>query len=178
MYIRRKVFSTIVENGVEKLYSVNETILKAEEKTFAEKKSKKEEDDDDKLKLGDRVDLAIDKHLNTKQGRKAEKASLEGKVGKAIVEGGKILIPISTVAGGVTGALVTKNVKGALKGAAVGAAMGGAGTAGYGAGTAGVKVLRKISPLYNELAERRLDQLKMADGEMTKKEFKKKHYKK
>lgn len=51
--------------------------------------------------------------------------------------------------------------------------------AGYGIGTAGVKVLRKISPRYDELAERRLDQLKMAEGEMTKKEFKKKkHYKK
>ena len=174
MYIRRKVFSTIVEDGVEKLYSVNETILEAEEKTFAEKKSKKEEDedeDDDKLRLMDRVELAADKHLNIKQGRKAQKAALEGKVGKAVVESGKIYIP-------VVGALATKKVKGALKGAAVGAAMGGASTAGYGVGTAGVKVLRKISPRYDELAERRLDQLKMADGEMTKKEFKKKHYKK
>ncbi len=176
MYIRRKVFSTIVENGVEKLYSVNETILKAEEKTFAEKKSKKEEDD--KLRLMDRVELAADKHLKPKQVRKAEKAAVEGKVGKAIVESGKIYIPVGTVAGGVVGALATKKVKGALKGAALGAAMGGAGTAGYGVGTTGVKVLRKISPRYDELAERRLDQLKMADGEMTKKEFKKKHYKK
>lgn len=180
MYIRRKVFSTIIEDGVEKLYSVNETILEAEEKTFAEKKSKKEEDDDndDKLRFGDRVELVADKYLNIKQGRKAEKAVLEGKVGKAIVEGGKILIPIGTVAGGVTGALATKNVKGALKGAAVGAAVGGACTAIGGAGTTRVKVLRKISPRYEELAERRLDQLKMAEGEMTKKEFKKKHYKK
>ena len=56
--------------------------------------------------------------------------------------------------------------------------MGGASTVGYGAGTAGFKVLRKISPRYDEMAERRLDQLKMAEGEITKKEFKKKHYKK
>ena len=176
MYVRRKVFSTIIEDGVEKLYSVNETILKAEEKTFAEKKSKK--DDDDKLRLGDRADLVVDKYLTTKQGRKAQKASLEGKVGKAIVEGGKIFVPIGAIAGGAVGALATKNVKGALTGAAVGAAMGGAGTVGAGAGAAGVKVLRKISPRYDEKAERRLDQLKMAEGEMTKKEFKKKHYKK
>lgn len=182
MYIRRKVFSILTdEMGEEKLFSVNETLLEGYEYDEVDDRyfsKKEEEDDDDKLRFGDRVELAINKHLNTKQGRKAEKAAAEGKVGKAIIEGGKIFVPVGAVAGGIGGALATKNVKGALKGAAVGAAVGGAGTAGYGVGTAGVKVLRKISPRYEELAERRLDLLKMADGEMTKKEFKKKHYKK
>lgn len=159
MYIRRKVFSFLTDDVDDRYFS-------------------KKEEGDDKLRFMDRVELAADKHLNIKQGRKAEKAALEGKVGKAIVEGGKLLIPVGTVAGGVAGALARKNVKGALKGAAVGAAVGGACTALAGAGTAKVKVLRKTSPRYEELAERRLDQLKMADGEMTKKEFKKKHYKK
>ena len=173
MYIRRKVFSVLVdETGEERLYSVNETLPK--DRMF----SKKEEPKTDKLRFMDRVEYGVDKYLKPKQLKKAEKAATEGKAGKAIVEGGKIYVPVGTVAGAIGGALIGKSVKGALKGAAVGTGIGAAGTVGHGVGAVGVRAARKLSPRYEELADRRVDQLDMALGNMSKKDFKKKHYNK
>ncbi len=180
MYIRRKVFSILVdETGEERLYSVNETILEGyEEREFAEKEEEEVEPKNDKLRFMDQVDYLGDKYLTPKQLRKAAKAATKGQVGKAIVEGGKIYVPVGTAIGALAGGLATKSVKGALRGAAAGAGVGAAGTLGVGAGAVGVKVGRKLSPRYEELADRRVDQLDMASGEMSKKEFKKKHYNK
>ena len=181
MYIRRKVFSVLVdETGEERLYSVNETLLEGyEEREFAEKKKEEEvEPETDKLRFMDRVEYVRDKYLTPKQLRKAERAAVKGEAGKAIVEGGKIYVPVGAAVGALAGGIATKSVKGALKGAAVGTGMGAAGTAGLGLGTVGVKVARKLSPRYEELADRRVDQLDMASGKISKKDFKKKHYNK
>ena len=176
MYIRRKVFSILTdEMGEERLYSVNETLLEGYEvREFA----KREDVESDKLRFMDTVEYGVDKYLTPKQLRKTAQASAEGKAGEAMIEGGKIYVPVGTIAGAIGGGIATKSVKGALKGAGLGAAVGAAGTAGLGLGTVGVKVGRKISPRYEELADRRVDQLKMASGEMSKKDFKKKHYNK
>ena len=180
MYIRRKVFSILTdEMGEERLYSVNETLLEGyeveEEREFAKKEVKPETD---KLRFMDRVDYVRDKYLTPKRLRKISKASAEGKAGKVIVDGGKVFIPVGSAIGAVAGGIMTKSLKGAAKGAAAGAAVGAAGTAGAGLGTVGVKVARKISPRYEELADRRVDQIDMANGELSKKDFKKKHYNK
>ena len=179
MYIRRKVFSVLVdETGEERLYSVNETLLEGyEEREFAEKEEEVEPKND-KLRFMDQVEYLGDKYLTPKQLRKANKAALKGEAGKAIVEGGKIYVPVGAAIGALAGGLATKSVKGALKGAAAGAGLGASGTLGLGAGAVGVRVGRKLSPRYEELADRRVDQLDMASGEMSKKEFKKKHYNK
>lgn len=178
MYIRRKVFSILTdEMGEERLYSVNETVFEGyEEREFAKKEDV--EPKTDKLRFMDTVEYGVDKYLTPKQVRKAAQAATEGKAGKAMIEGGKIYVPVGTVAGALAGGLATKSVKGALAGAGVGAAAGAGATAGTGLGAVGVRVGRKISPRYEELADRRVDQYKMASGEMSKKDFKKKHYNK
>lgn len=113
MYIRRKVFSTIVENGVEKLYSVNETIFNAEEKTFAEKKEK----DDERVALKDvKSARGIGRGLvagggivpvivsRAAAGKAANKADKEGASDLVIVEKAK---SAGTKAGAATGAVLS-----------------------------------------------------------------------
>ena len=157
--------------GEEKLFSVVE-----EEREFAKKKDV--EPETDKLRFRDEVTYIGDKYLTPKQVRKAHKAFYKGEVGKTIVEGGKVYLPVGTVVGGIVGGATTKSVKGALRGAGVGAALGAGSTASLGVGAASKKLSRKLSPIKEELADRRVDQIKMASGEMSKKDFKKKYYNK
>ena len=183
MYIRRKVFSILAdEMGEERLYSVNETLFEdyevEEQKEFSKKKEKEEkiEPKTDKLRFMDRVSVGIDKHLKPKTLREAEIAALEDRHGEAIIKSGKVFVPVGAVIGGTVGGIATKSVKGALKGVAAGAASGVGGAVSLGLGSVGNRISKKLSPTHETMSDRRLDEIKVANGEMTKKEFKKKYY--
>ena len=189
MYIRRKVFSSIIdeETGEERLFSTTEFI---NEDTYLEQKEYAKKDDT-KLKLLDRFDIAMYK-ANGKFGRKYGKANLEGDIKKAAKYDsiiGASGAGLSTIAGAATGAALgakSGGVKGALEGAKRGATAGatfgvpiGLGqVVGGTLGTAAVKGLRKVSKKYDKAAEKQLDKIKVAEGEMSKKDFADKWYKK
>ena len=172
MYIRRKVFACLTdEMGEEKLFSVNETILSdCEDRDFSEK-----EEDDTKLKLHHRMNIAGYK-LEGKLGRKLDKQILEGDW-KGTAKAGAALTAGSTLAGAGIGAALGGK-RGALTGAALGAGIGASSGIGSTLGTATVKGLRKVSKSYDKAARQRLDEIKVAEGKMTKKEYKDKWYKK
>ena len=171
MIVKRKVFSVIDEEGNLGYYLYDEAT--GEEKLFSEKKEEKIEPKTDKLRFMDRVSVGIDKHLKPKTLREADIAALEDRHGEAIIKSGKVFVPVGAVIGGTVGGIATKSVKGALKGAAAGAA---AGAVGKGLGSVNNRILKKLSPNYETMSDRRLDKLKVANDEMTKKEFKKKYY--
>lgn len=189
MYIRRKVFSSVIDRltGGERLFSTTEFI---NEDTYLEQKEYAEKDDT-KLKLRDRFDIAVYK-AEGKYGRKYEKARMEGDIKKSAKYNsilGAGTAGLNTVAGTLAGAAFgakSGGVKGALKGAKSGATAGatigvpyGLGFAAGGTlGTASVKGLRKVSKKYDKAAEKQLDKIKVAEGEMSKKDFADKWYKK
>lgn len=166
MIVKRKVFSVIDKEGNLGYYLYDEAT--GEEKLFSEKKEEKIEPKTDKLRFMDRVSVGIDKHLKPKTLREAEIAALEDRHGEAIIKSGKVFVPVGAVIGGTVGGIATKSVKGALKGAA--------GAVGLGLGSVNNRILKKLSPTHETMLDRRLDEIKVANGEMTKKEFKKKYY--
>ena len=176
MYIRRKVFSRLwdEETNEEKLFSVNETIL-SEEGIEDREFSKKDDEDDTKLKLHHRLNIAGYK-MEGKLGRKLDKQNIEGDW-KGTAKAGAALTAGSTLAGAGIGAALGGK-RGAKVGAAMGAGLGAASGVGATLGTAAVKGLRKVSSRYDKAARQRLDEIKVAEGEMTKKEYKDKWYKK
>ena len=173
MYIRRKVFSIFTdEAGEERLYSVNETVFEGfEEREFA----KKEEIKERKLKPLHRYNIAMYK-LEGKRGRKLEKQNLEGDWKGTAKSSAKIAAGLTGL-GGLAGAAIGKSKKAALVGAGVGALAGTPYVIGSTLGTASVGKLRKKYPKYNEQAEQRLDEIKVAEGKMTKDEYMDKWYK-
>ena len=177
MYIRRKVFSTFIdtETGEERLFSTTE-IDGMEVKEF----SKKEEKDETKLKPLHRMYKAVGKF-----GRKMEKDNLEGNIKESAKNNLKMaagLAGVGTAAGAIAAGIKGKSLKsakeGAKAGAAVGSLIGGATALGGTVGTASVKGLRKISKRFDTLAQRRLDEIKVDEGKMSKAEYAKKWYKK
>ena len=178
MIVKRKLFSFIDEDGnlgyylynestgEEKLFSVVE-----EEREFAEKEEKKER----KLKPLHRYNIAMYK-LEGKRGRKLEKQNLEGDWKGTAKSSAKAAAGITGL-GILGGAAIGKNKKAALVGAGLGALIGTSTGIGSTLGTATVGKLRKIDPKYNKLAEQRLDEIKVAEGEMTREEYMDKWYK-
>jgi len=182
MYIRRKVFSTFIdtETGEERLFSTTEIMSEEEyiERMYSE------EEDETKLKPLNRLNIALYK-AEGKLGRKMDKDNLEGNIKEAAKTNLKLgagLTAASTAAGAIAGGIKGKSLKSAKKGAKAGAAigglMGGAGALGATAGTAAVKGLRKVSKHYDAAAQQRLDEIKVAEGKMSKAEYAKKWYKK
>jgi hypothetical protein len=141
------------------------------------------------LKFRDISRLLKDKYLRSKKSRDNEIEMLKtGKFGKSVKRTAKHVLPITVGAGAVGGALVQrldKDIKALPKKDRI--AMGViSGTAGalihgnvLGGAIVGADALsKKIQVSKNPIKkERRIDQLKMANGEITKQEFIDKHYK-
>ncbi len=181
MYIRRKVFSTFIdtETGEERLFSTTE-IEGTEVKEF----SKKEEKDETKLKPLHRLNVAMYK-AEGKFGRKMEKDNLEGNIKESAKNNLKMAAgftgagtAVGAIAGGIKGKSLKSAKEGAKAGAAIGSLVSGSAALGATAGTAAVKGLRKVSKHYDAAAQQRLDEIKVAEGKMSKAEYAKKWYKK
>lgn len=140
------------------------------------------------LKFRDINRLLKDKYLRTKKSRDNEIEMLEsGKIGKSVKRTAKHVLPITVGAGAVGGALVPRLDKDfrALpkkERIAIGVMSGTAGALIHGNVLGGAIVgtdalSKKIQVSKNPIKkERRVDQLKMANGEITKQEFIDKHY--
>ena len=186
MYIRRKVFSRFVdESGEEKLFSTTEFsyMTEEEQREFADKE---DEDEDEKL---DKDDEKIIKRWQKKRNKKLaelKQAAYEGdkdaqkKMGKKVF---RTALAAGSGIGALTGATFglsngDKPVKDALKGAGIGAAAG----AGLGAllGNEEKKSWKHLKKSTSRSAETKLaqeldhDQLAVANGKMSKKDFIKK----
>lgn len=177
MFIKRNVYFSAIdqETGEERLFSVNEVL---DEETYLERLYSEEKET--KLKTSDKVNLWMNKHLATKGDRKAALESIdEGKHGK--------LVRRSAAASGVgagigSGAalkvLGASNKQAALGAAAIGLASAAGGAAGSYLGAKTRDGLRKHSESYDKSVKKQADLIRVANGDMTKEEFAKKHYKK
>lgn len=192
MYIRRKVFSLLQdENGEERYFSTTDITLEdAEQRIFSlneydeeEQREYADKKKEGKLTLGDKISIALNKHLTTKKDKEAAIEALEkGKYGKLAKQSAKYGAAGGGLAGAIGGAAIGKKIggtKGAILGAAIGAAGGGAAGAGGAAAGAGIggalsKVNRKISGHAQTSAKMEADRIKVAAGKMTKEEFIKK----
>lgn len=155
MYIRRKVFSLLQdENGEERYFSTTDITLEdAEQRIFSlneydeeEQREYADKKKEGKLTLGDKISIALNKHLTTKKDKEAAIEALEkGKYGKLAKQSAKY-----------------------------GAAGAGGAAAGAGIGGALSKVNRKISGHAQTSAKMEADRIKVAAGKMTKEEFIKK----
>lgn len=178
MLIKRNVYFSAIdqETGEEKLFSVNEVL---DEETYLEKLYSKKEDDT-KLKIGDRMNIWANKHLATKGDREAMIESTEkGKHGKMV----KRAAISAGIGGAIGGGAGTKILGGSNKMALAtagiyGAAAAAGGAAGSYIGAKGRDFLRKHSKSYDKKIEKQKDAIKVANGDMSKAEFAKKHYKK
>lgn len=140
------------------------------------------------LKFRDVHRLLKDKYLRSKKSRDNEIEMLEtGKIGKSVKRTAKQVLPITVGAGAVGGALLPrldKDFKALPKKnrIALGVISGTAGALIHGNVLGGAVVgadalSKKIRVSKNPIKkERRVDQLKMANGEITKQEFIDKHY--
>ena len=190
-YVRRKVFSKVEdqETGEIKLFSTNEVELSESEKIYSVlmdeeelslfsdfldeldeiEKEFSDSKDDTKLKLSDRMNIGIYKHLYGKRARKNERDRIDG------VDRSKKDAKQAAIAGGL--------LAGGTKGAAIGGAIGAATAAGTAyvsskAGTAARRALEKRSEKYKASWDKQRDRLDVAEGKMSKEEYSKKHYKK
>lgn len=184
-YVRRKVFSKVEdqETGEIKLFSTNEVELSESEKIYSVlmdeeelslfsdfldeldeiEKEFSDSKDDTKLKLSDRMNIGIYKHLYGKRARKNERDRIDG------VDRSKKDAKQAAIAGGLLGVSM-----GGLAGGTKGAAVGGA----IGAATAARRALEKRSEKYKASWDKQRDRLDVAEGKMSKEEYSKKHYKK
>ena len=176
----QKIFSN-VEDPEENLYSVlmSEDEVSLYSEMIEELQMYSEKKDSPKLKTGDKIGIWAQKHLNTKKDREAV---IEGygegkwhKYGKrsAIYAGAG-----GAAIGGIGGGLMY-----GAKGAALGAAALGAGSAaGAYAGTrlggALRNVMAKHSDSVSDENKRIADRARVANGDMTKEQYAKKHNKK
>ena len=176
----QKIFSEIDTD--ERLYSVlmseEEVALFSEMIEELQMYSDKKKDEP-KLKTGDKIGIWAQKHLNTKKDREAV---IEGygegkwhKFGKrAAIYGG---------AGGAIGGAIGGGLIHGAKGAALGAAIGGAGSAAGAYGSARLggalrNVMAKHSGSVSDENKRIADRARVANGDMTKEQYAKKHNKK
>ena len=168
----QKIFSNI-EDPEENLYSVlmNEEEVALYSEMIEELQMYSDKENEPKLKTGDKVGIWAQKHLNTKKDREAV---IEGygegkwhKLGKR-----------AAIYGGIGGA-----IGGGIAGGPIGAAAGGAGGAigGY-AGTRLGGALRNVMAKHSGSAydknQRIADRARVANGDMTKEQYAKKHNKK
>lgn len=197
-YVRRKVFSKVEDQeiGEIKLFSTNEVELSESEKIYSVlmdeeelslfsdfldeldeiEKEFSDSKDDTKLKLSDRMNIGIYKHLYGKRARKNERDRIDG------VDRSKKDAKQAAIAGGLLGVSMG-GLAGGTKGAAVGGAIGAATAAGTAyvsskAGTAARRALEKRSEKYKASWDKQRDRLDVAEGKMSKEEYSKKHYKK
>lgn len=197
-YVRRKVFSKVEdqETGEIKLFSTNEVELSESEKIYSVlmdeeelslfsdfldeldeiEKEFSDSKDDTKLKLSDRMNIGIYKHLYGKRARKNERDRIDG------VDRSKKDAKQAAIAGGLLGVSMG-GLAGGTKGAAIGGAIGAATAAGTAyvsskAGTAARRALEKRSEKYKASWDKQRDRLDVAEGKMSKEEYSKKHYKK
>lgn len=197
-YVRRRVFSKVEdqETGEIKLFSTNEVELSESEKIYSVlmdeeelslfsdfldeldeiEKEFSDSKDDTKLKLSDRMNIGIYKHLYGKRARKNERDRIDG------VDRSKKDAKQAAIAGGLFGVSMG-GLAGGTKGAAVGGTIGAATAAGTAyisskAGTAARRALEKRSEKYKASWDKQRDRLDVAEGKMSKEEYSKKHYKK
>lgn len=184
MLIKRKVYFSAIdeETGEERLFSTTE--IMSEESYLEMLYSKKEEKDETKLKPLNRLNVAMYK-TEGKFGRKMDKDNLEGNIKESAKNNLKMAAgftgagtAVGAIAGGIKGKSLRSAKEGAKVGAAIGGLVGGSTALGATAGTAAVKGLRKVSKHYDTAAQKRLDEIKVAEGKMSKAEFAKKWYKK
>lgn len=140
-------------------------MLVLRDKTFAEKE----------MRFGDKIHIATNKHLSWKKARRAaidmlDDDSKTAKKGRHAMakESAKVGAVIGGIAGGISGR--------SLKGVAAGATVGAAGS--YAISRVGTKLdrgYRNISSQMDSQSRRVRDQVRVAEGEMTKAEFIKKY---
>lgn len=135
------------------------------------------DDANDKLARFQHKHPYLSNGLYGKAHEKALKEQLEGKEGKASKDFLRKAVATGAAGGGVTGGLLghvlsTRKKRGAIKGAAIGAVAGGA--LDYGLTKLEYALRRKKigNKVYDH--DRWLDNMKVADGEMTESEFNKK----
>lgn len=190
MIIRRNVYFSAIDEqtGEERLYSTTELIDEEsylnemmyseedEEKEFSEKKEKK-------MRLGDKIHIGAHKHLSYGKYRKAQIDSLEDD--KATAKKGRHALAkedakMAALGAGIGGGIVTAAAKGNRKAAAgltAAATVGGAAGA-YVSSRVGNKIargIRNVSSTADANSRRSKDQIKVADGQMSKEEFTKKY---
>ena len=175
--IKNKLYSVMDEEGNLGYYLYNEST--GEEKLFSVVEEEQREfadnsEDDVKLKPLHRYNVAMYK-LEGKLGRKLDRQHIEGDW-KSSAKRGAAVAGISTLIGTGIGAAVGGKY-GAKAGAKVGAALGTGAAVGGTLGTAAVKKLRKSSSRYDKAARQRLDEIALAEGKMTKKDYVNKWYK-
>ena len=178
-----KIFSSYDDYGYEdeRLYSVlmdeDEVALYSE--MIEELQMYSEKKDSPKLKTGDKIGIWTQKHLNTKKDREAVIEGYgEGKWHKY----GKRSAIYAGAGGATIGGIVGGLNRGA-KGAALGAAALGAGSAtgayaGARLGGALRNVMAKHSGSVSDENKRIVDRARVANGDMTKEQYAKKHNKK
>lgn len=179
----QKIYSEIDTD--EKIYSV----LMSEDELALFSEIQKEKDDT-KLKLSNRLNI-LGYKLSGKRGRDYDRAVLEGDTKKVLKHDAKdaaIGTGVGSLGAAAIGAYLKKGegkkamLKAAGKSGAVGAGLGALAGATYlGGSYLGVKAnqaIQKKSAKAREMKEQRLDEMKVAEGNMTKAEFAKKWYKK
>ena len=153
-------------------------------KDFSDKKK------DIDLNTSDEINLWINKHLRSKEGRRiTEEAVDTNKWNSFIKHNAKRGAQVGGVAGGALGAAIgasSGGIKGALKGAAVGGALGAAGGSGLSTINSAImakgikddKLSKSSNKYLSNMASEDADLMKVADGKMTVMEYIKKHYNK
>lgn len=185
MYIRRKVFSKLqTEDGQERYFSTTEFTLmsEAEQREF----SKKNDDEEEELSKEDKRAIKYWQKKRHKETAELKQAALEGDKEaekKLTKKAYKKAMIASGAAGAIGGALIgasnsNKKGKGALIGAGIGAAYGtGIGALAGKAVKEGWKHRKKFESrnAQNKINSKlEHDQLAVANGKMSKKEFIKK----
>ena len=171
-----KIFSN-VEDPEENLYSVlmseDEVALYSE--MIEELQMYSDKEDDPKLKTGDKINIWAQKHLNTKKDREAViEAYGEGKWHKM----GKRAAIYGGVGGAISGGVVGGHLRGAKGAALSGAGSAAAGYAGARSSGALRNTMAKHSGSVSDENKRIADRARVANGDMTKEQYAKKHNKK
>jgi hypothetical protein len=170
MYIRRKVFSTVLdEDGQERLFSSNEII---NEEDYLNELMYSEDYDD--LNYTDRVANFLDKNPITIKKLREERREYMGK-GKGKGRGWSAAKSAGAALTGAGLGAARGGLPGALGGAAI---MGGAA---YATDRAARRLRNEVRRVggggrIDDMYAREADRLAMLDGKMTKKEFKDKWY--
>lgn len=178
-----KIFSSYDDYGYEdeRLYSVlmSEEEVALYSEMIEELQMYSDKKDEPKLKTGDKIGIWAQKHLNTKKDREAVIEGYgEGKWHKF----GKRSAIYGGIGGAIGGGVIGASARGA-KGAALGAAAAGATSAAAGyVGTRLGGALRNVMAKHSGSAydknQRIADRARVANGDMTKEQYAKKHNKK
>lgn len=183
MYIRRKVFSVLLdENGEERLFSTTEFV---DEETYLNQKEFGEK----KLSTSDKIDFAVGKlipkkiaerqarywDMENEEDSKAAAKEARKRSFKGLTAGGAIAGALSGAAIGRKGSRGRGAAIGTIAGAGAGAVLGGVGALSHKLGEKTARALHKNSDKYKKYAKKGSDKYKVISGQMSKEEYTEKH---